>query len=277
MGDRRSRGDDISNWRRGSTSYEPSESVASSSSAGSRPQQPPGSVWGLPEHRPAQTPTTPTERPTRWGPPGGTRRPAGQSFTSHGQPPISPTTSRAPRPSPATERTFFASESPATLDPRLSDAAQNALVSSFSNLRLKGKFPHRPGWGSEGAPALMRTNHFNITYPNTRLYDYSVKIEPRPTIRRIRRRLFQLLEDAPAFAPFKSHVVHDSGGRIISSRILPIPPTGVVIHIRHYDSDEDGPNERSMTYLMTIAFNTQLDTDHLNRYPLCPWKKFSEY
>ncbi|KAG8947603.1 hypothetical protein FRC00_009030, partial [Tulasnella sp. 408] len=152
------------------------------------------------------------------------------------------------------------------MDPRLDESTQNALIGSFNRMQLRGRFPHRPGWGTAGTPVTMRTNHFAITYPAAKLYDYTVKMEPRAKIRRIRKRVWQLLEEAPEFLPFKNHVVHDSGARIISSRYLPLPPNGLNVSIRHYDEDEDGPNENSVIYTLNITFNTQLDTNDLNGY-----------
>lgn len=169
--------------------------------------------------------------------------------------------SERPHPAPV----FFAAGQPAELDSRLSDSAQDSLVSAFDNLRVHGRFPRRPSWGTTGTAVTLRSNHFAITYSNAKLYDYTVKIEPKPTIRRIRRRIFQLVEDAPEFAPFKNHVVHDSGGRLISSRPLPIPPNGLDVVIRHYDEDEQGPGPRSPLYVVSIAYNTQLEPEHLNK------------
>ncbi|KAG8933796.1 hypothetical protein FRC01_007042, partial [Tulasnella sp. 417] len=170
-------------------------------------------------------------------------------------------------PQPSGQRpTFFGSGQPAVLDPRLDENTQNALIGSFNRMQLRGRFPHRPGWGTAGTPVTMRTNHFAITYPAAKLFDYTVKMEPRAKIRRIRKRVWQLLEEAPEFLPFKNHIVHDSGARIISSRYLPLPPNGLNVSIRHYDEDEDGPDENSVVYTLNITFNTQLDTNDLNCY-----------
>ncbi|KAG8905078.1 hypothetical protein FRB99_000726 [Tulasnella sp. 403] len=161
---------------------------------------------------------------------------------------------------------FFAADQPAILDPRFNDSDQDALIGAFNRLRLRGPFPHRPGWGSSGTAVTLRANHFPITFPRTRFYDYTIRIVPRPSIRRIRTRIFQLLEQAPEFAPFGAHVVHDGGGRLISSRVLPIPPAGLDVVIHHYDEDEDGPSPRSVKYTMNITFNATLNTEDLNSF-----------
>ena len=286
----RGRGDDASNWRRGS-SYEPSN--ASSSSASSRRGPPRDlSSGSLPLHQegPPQPPVQrglPAER-SRWFPSPvntslPTRPPMGNFGRGEGPsrgfggPPREPREPEARSPvspffragqqrlPPAPDQACYASDQPAVVDARLDDQSQNALIGAFNRLRVRGKFPNRPGWGTSGKPVTMRANHFAITYSTARIYDYTVKIEPKPNIRRIRKRIFQLLEQAPEFASFKPHTVHDSGGRIISSKVLPIPLTGQEINVRYYDEDEEAPHPHSITYVVTITFNSQLDIDTFNK------------
>ncbi|KAG9014147.1 hypothetical protein FRB94_014240 [Tulasnella sp. JGI-2019a] len=168
--------------------------------------------------------------------------------------------------SPARNELIYAENRPASIDPRLSDTTQNALVDSLQSLQLSTTFPHRPGWGTAGEPCRYRVNHFPIHFPNTQLFEYRVKIEPKPTITRIRKRIFNILETSPEFAPFKGHIVHDNASRMIASRRLPIPDQGISIIIRYFDADEPGPTVRSIAYTLTIAYSCQLDTEGLNSY-----------
>lgn len=167
---------------------------------------------------------------------------------------------------PPRNELIFAEHAPADIDPRLSDTTQDALVDSLRSLQLSTTFPHRPGWGTVGEPCRYRVNHFPVSFPDTQLYEYRVRMDPRPTITRIRKRIFAILETSPEFAPFKDHVVHDNASRLIASRRLPIPDEGITIVVRHYDDDEAGPTARSTTHTLTIAYNTRLDTESLNRY-----------
>ncbi|KAG8882866.1 hypothetical protein FRB98_003417 [Tulasnella sp. 332] len=167
---------------------------------------------------------------------------------------------------PPRNELIFAEYTPANIDPRLSDTTQDALVDSFQSLKLSTTFPHRPGWGTAGEPCRYRVNHFPVTFPGTQLFEYRIKIDPRPTITRIRKRVFAILETSPEFVPFKDHIVHDNASRLIASRRLPIPDGGISIIVRHYDEDEAGPTVRSTTHTLTITYITQLDTDSLNSY-----------
>ena len=170
-----------------------------------------------------------------------------------------------PRSSGRNEPSIFAANQPAPVDSRLAPAAQDTLIATFKRLHLDGDFPHRPSWGNEGRPIKLRANFFPVEYPRVELYDYTVKLEPSVNIKRVRKRVYQLLEKAPEFEPFKDHVVHDSGGRLIASRKLPIPETGIIISIPFFDEDEEGASANSKIYHLTITPNNTLDTENLNR------------
>jgi len=54
---------------------------------------------------------------------------------------------------------------------------------------------------------------------------------------------------------------------MISSRELPVPEDGTMdINLEFFDADEEGPNERSKKYLVSIAFITRHETNMLKKY-----------
>lgn len=88
-------------------------------------------------------------------------------------------------------------------------------------------------------------------------------------MRRLKRRIFDLLELSPEFSPFAKGSANDGSTKLISSTLLPIPDAGTLdIAVRLYDEDEDGPNEHSKTYEVSIGFVTEHDTATLQRYVL---------
>lgn len=293
------------NWRRSRGSYEPSNASSSGASASSRgrgrgPSQgpgvsePPAGAYGpySPERERGGPPGL--NRGGRggggrggqiWrGPPPGLGGGGGGSGWRGAEDPLrspvspsetmpSPTAMFSP-PSPSTTthtpqvtlpRDIYAFGRPALLESRLNDDVQDALVTAFGSLSVTSGFPHRPGWGTVGEPVKYRVNHFPIQFPKTVLYDYRVRIDPKPTIARIRKRIYNLLEATPEFAHFRDHIVHDSANRMIASRRLPIPAQGTSISLRYFDEDEPGPTPRSVVYTLTITYNTQLDTHSLSR------------
>ncbi|KAG8934182.1 hypothetical protein FRC02_010448 [Tulasnella sp. 418] len=163
---------------------------------------------------------------------------------------------------------IFAPNVPAILDARLEDdALQQSLVSRFNTLQLTGDFPYRSNWGTVGTPVKLRANHFALNYQKGQLlWDYSVKIEPAVSVKRIKKRIFALLENSRDFQEFKSHVVHDSAGRLISSVKLPLPDGGIKIPVQFYDEDQDGPPANAKVYNVSVALVNELDTSSLDKH-----------
>ncbi|KDQ20605.1 hypothetical protein BOTBODRAFT_151362 [Botryobasidium botryosum FD-172 SS1] len=170
------------------------------------------------------------------------------------------------------------STQPTTIDARLQGNDQNALVSLFQGLGVQGpdSFPTRRSWGTVGTAVSLRANYFPITFPKA-LYEYEVKIDPAVAVRRVKRRIFWLLERAPNFSQFASHVAHDSSTRIISSKQIPLGDNRrLVVSIPFYDEDEEGPGPKAKTYTLTITWARDIETESLRSF-LAGEAQYREY
>ncbi|KAG1727431.1 Piwi domain-containing protein [Suillus lakei] len=152
---------------------------------------------------------------------------------------------------------------PASVDQRL--ATLDQLVSSFNKLTFEPERPHRPGFGTFGRPITLRANFFPVKLSKGPIYDYHVEITPSTDIKRIRARLFELLEQSSQqgwkqFAPF---VAHDSSQRLVSAKRLPQP---LDVQVQYYEEGEAGPSARSKTYTFAIIHTTDLDVAQLTKY-----------
>lgn len=151
---------------------------------------------------------------------------------------------------------------PASVDQRL--ATLDELVSSFNKLTFNPERPHRPGFGTLGRQITLRANFFPIKLPKGPIYDYHVEITPSTDIKRIRARLFKLLEqsnqqDWEQFVPF---IAHDSSQRLVSAKKLPQP---LDVQVQYYEEGEAGPNARSKTYTFAIIHTADLDIAQLTK------------
>lgn len=161
-------------------------------------------------------------------------------------------------------RIFSAPDQPSTIDARLEKNDQDALVQAFRGISLNpSELPLRPGWGTLGQPVSLRSNFFAVRVPRGPLCEYDVKIKPAVAIRRIKRRIFELLEQLPEYARYKGGVAHDFGQKLIASRRLPQP---LAFDVPFYDEDEGGPREGGKTYNVEISFIQDIDLGQLMRY-----------
>ncbi|KAG2110170.1 Piwi domain-containing protein [Suillus cothurnatus] len=152
---------------------------------------------------------------------------------------------------------------PASVDQRL--ATLDQLVSSFNKLNFNPERPHRPGFGTLGRQITLRANFFPVKLAKGPIYDYHLEITPSTDIKRIRARLFELLEqsdqdDWKQFVPFISH---DSSQRLVSYKRLPQP---LDVQVQYYEDGEAGPNDRSKTYTFAIIHTADLDIKQLTKY-----------
>lgn len=99
--------------------------------------------------------------------------------------------------------------------------------------------------------------------PKGPLCEYDVKITPATTVRRLKRRIFQILEQNPEYARYGVGVAHDFGAKLIAARRLPQP---LSFQVPFYDDDksESGPNDK--TYTVEIIFIQDLDLTVLANY-----------
>ena len=161
-------------------------------------------------------------------------------------------------PPPAAE--VFAAGTPARVDARLSSL--DALVQSFSNLRVGPEMPARPGFGTAGTATVVRANFFALKYsPKLLIYDYEVVISPSSDLRGPRKaRIFDLLEGSPECAPFRGYIAHDRSARLVSVRKLPQPLTTT---IQFFEEGAPGPNDRSPTYAIEIKLTRTLKANDI--------------
>lgn len=149
------------------------------------------------------------------------------------------------------------------MDARLTDNSQDALIASFKSLKLQPKeLPVRPGFGTLGKAIKLRANFFPVKVPKGPLYEYDVAISPSTAIKRVKRRIFQLAEQTPAWTAqgLRGSVAHDHSSKLISSRPLAQP---LAIRVLFYDEDEAGPKQGGKEYTLTITFIQNIDTSSL--------------
>ncbi|EKM56707.1 uncharacterized protein PHACADRAFT_141577 [Phanerochaete carnosa HHB-10118-sp] len=136
--------------------------------------------------------------------------------------------------------------------------------------------PVRPGFGSAGTPIKLRTNFFPVKVPKGPLHEYDVKITPEIAVKRVKRRIFQLAEQTPAWegAGLKGNVTHDHSAKLIAAKALPQPLEIVVpftedeeaeISTKPKGGKKDGKSEKK-EYTLTIKFTQELETQSLVSY-----------
>lgn len=163
-------------------------------------------------------------------------------------------------------RRIFEDPTQATaIDARLAQPDQNALIQAFSGMSLQHtELPLRPGWGTLGTPVKLRSNYFAVKVPRGPLHEYDVKLTPPVTIRRVKRRIFALLELSPAFAPYRGAVAHDFSAKLIAAKKLPQP---AVFEVPFYDEDESGPPAQGgKTYSVEVTYIQDIDLGALMNY-----------
>jgi eukaryotic translation initiation factor 2C len=144
-------------------------------------------------------------------------------------------------------------------------------VQKFSKLKLQSsdsELPLRPGYGVEGKAITVRANHFAlaIKIPKGAVYEYNISFHPETKIKRIRKRLLQILEGAPEFQPYRNIVAHDWSEKLVAAEKLPSPNNKPLeITVKLFDDDEKGPTGDSKTYAITISYVNEIDSGNLNR------------
>ncbi|KAG5725156.1 Protein argonaute-2 [Termitomyces sp. T112] len=157
---------------------------------------------------------------------------------------------------------------PATIDARLSDKSESALVASFKGIKLdRDDIPLRPDFGTRGKQVKLRANFFPVKIPKRPLYEYEVTISPtnRTAMRRVRRRIFQLAEQSSDWRHkgLQGNVAHDHSSKLISAKKLDQP---LRVKVAFFDEDEDGPTPNGPEYTLTIQYSRDIDTQGLLSY-----------
>ncbi|KAH0536301.1 hypothetical protein FGG08_006816 [Glutinoglossum americanum] len=112
------------------------------------------------------------------------------------------------------------------------------------------RFPRRPGYGTQGAKIVLRTNYFELLpTANAVLYRYHVEIEPAAAGKKLKRILALLLEDE-IFAEAQDRIATDHAATIICRLKLEEARTRVSVPYR-LESEEE-PRENATTYTALI-------------------------
>ncbi|THH04985.1 hypothetical protein EW145_g5129 [Phellinidium pouzarii] len=161
----------------------------------------------------------------------------------------------------------FEPNTPAQPASHLSDKELNALVARFKSLSTS--VPNRvmrPGFGKRGTAVTLRANFFALKYPkNVVLYDYAIEITPavKTEEKRLRKRLFDLLDGSQEFAPYLHDIAHDRMQRLISKRVL---PADFSVAVPFYEEGEAGPRAGGKTYIVKVLEPKELKSSDLDRY-----------
>jgi hypothetical protein len=166
------------------------------------------------------------------------------------------------------EIVIFKRDSPATVQPHLSDQKLNSLISSLSPLRGTPERPVRPGFGTLGTPIKVRANFFAVKIKKgQKFYEYNVNISGRkekiPNGMKIR--LFELLELHPRFGQYNPYIAHDRSAKLYSAKQLPLP---LVFDIKYFDDHKEGPEPNANEYRVELEFIKEHDLSALNEYVL---------
>ncbi|KAG8713009.1 hypothetical protein FRC11_013600, partial [Ceratobasidium sp. 423] len=158
---------------------------------------------------------------------------------------------------------------PAVLDSRLTSHADDALVESFKKLKVEeNALPRRPDFGNAGQDVILRTNYFPVEYKQAKIFDYDISIEPDTSIKRLMKRILHLMMTSTEFASYAAFAAHDNRNRLVSMKELPL--TGVAqvfsIPITYFEEGEDGPDDKSKTYRISLKPTSVHDTTEMTKY-----------
>lgn len=146
-------------------------------------------------------------------------------------------------------------------------AAEDSLVRGFKTMSIQqaNELLLRPGYGTKGTAIVLRANHFPFVPPKGLLYEYKIYYEPAVKVKRVRQRLLEILEDAPAFQAYKDHVAHDWSEKLISTKKLPSPNQNPFeLQIKYFDENEE-LNDRSKMYTLSFSFTGELASHEIDK------------
>ncbi|CEL53059.1 Protein argonaute 1B OS=Oryza sativa subsp, japonica GN=AGO1B PE=2 SV=3 [Rhizoctonia solani AG-1 IB] len=158
---------------------------------------------------------------------------------------------------------------PAVIDSRLKSHADDALIESFKKLTVaEDQLPRRPNFGNAGQEVVLRTNYFPVEYKKAKIFDYDISVEPETGIKRIMKRLLTLMMTSSDFAPYAAFASHDNMKRLVSMKEIPV--TGVAqvfsLAVAYFEEGEDGPDDKSKTYRVSLKPTTVHNTDDMTKY-----------
>lgn len=158
---------------------------------------------------------------------------------------------------------------PAVIDQRLKSHADDDLVASFKSLTVEeNKLPRRPDFGKAGQEVVLRTNYFPVEYSQKTIYDYDISVDPETGIKRIMKRLLELMMSSPEFAPYAASASHDNMKRLVSMKKIPVSGAAQVfsVAVTYFEEDEDGPTEKSKNYRISLKLTAEHDTSEMTQY-----------
>lgn len=117
---------------------------------------------------------------------------------------------------------------------------------------------HRPGYGKLGMPITVFTNYFEIQFSEKKqIGRFSVSITPQIAARRQKKRIFELLFQIPFFKTRLPGIATDYSGTIVSTYNLRGEGSQAEYKIKYFESDSDGPNDKSKEYTIALTNLTE--------------------
>lgn len=122
------------------------------------------------------------------------------------------------------------------------------------------RYPHRPGYGTQGMKIVLRTNYFELVPASDLvLHRYHVGVQPtaagRAPVGKKLKRVVALLLEADLFAGIRDQVATDHASTIISRAKLPgldLQGAEVEVSVPYRTEDEDEPRERAVSYRIIV-------------------------
>lgn len=156
---------------------------------------------------------------------------------------------------------------PSTIDQRLTRDSQNDLVNALQALTISpesSELPVRPGWGKNGTQIQLRSNFFPVKFSGGLFEEYDVKITPAVSVKRVKKRIFELLDAHPDYQRYRVACAHDYSAKLYAAKKLPQP---LSFELQYYEEDDGrGNRENRKTYALEIFHIQELHLGILNQY-----------
>lgn len=156
----------------------------------------------------------------------------------------------------------FKQNEPAVVDARLNNGAEDKAVEAFKSLPYTAVRPLRPGYGTLGKAITLRANFFAVKLPKGPFYEYKIEIRPKTDIKRLRARIFELLEQSPQCRTFLPHIAHDQSQKLVSAKLLPQP---LDIAVPFIEEEARAPAPGATTYTVSVTFSQNISLDDMTK------------
>ncbi|KAL1743810.1 ribonuclease H-like domain-containing protein [Schizophyllum fasciatum] len=151
---------------------------------------------------------------------------------------------------------------PATI-PRHFDSAHEQHVRSLKSLTVDPHRPLRPGYGTLGAPVTLRSNFFAVRLPKGPFYEYEMSVAPQQSIKKLKFRIIEVMEQQQVFRPFLPYIAHDRSTRLVAARMLPQP---LSVSFPYVEEGDKQPRTNATVYTVTIKYKEEIDLTMMARY-----------